>query len=119
MIDIGSSLLSIRNAHWKATNRHGDIVDSDALDDTAMPRLRRAFTGCVLQGCDRLDDAVRFRFSEQTALTLDLTNRYEVEDDEEIAELTLMGGAVLLLWRDGSFTLDGAESERRRSAEAA
>lgn len=108
-IAVGTEQLSIRNVYWRS---EGDILartTSDLIDGPATDRLNEAFQGVALEGCSSSKNRLVFKFSRGLRISVDLTNRYEIEADEQIFELRMSSGLSLFATAGGGFDLRGAQ----------
>ena len=108
-LEVGADQLSIRNVQWVATGAKAGRVTSDTLDRDRTVRLHEAFSGACLEGCQRKGRRLSLRFTGDLQISLDLTNLYEVDADEQIAELRTERGWALSVSPEGVFELRRSE----------
>ena len=117
-IEVGADQLSVRNVHWRASGGVLKPVTSDHLDGDNMAHICRAFSGARLEGCELSGPRFLLRFSRGLKISLDMTNRYDVESDEELFELRTSSGLSLSLTPGEGFNLRGFEQPRASRAAA-
>lgn len=117
-VQVGSAELSIRNCFWALNTPGIGRITSDSLDEGKMEQLQRVFLGRVLTGCRRRNGRFYLEFQHGTTLGIDLTNRYEAEPDEEIAEVRTALNHSISLSASGFLNLGIADTSQPNRAAA-
>lgn len=118
-VEVGSSTLSIRNVFWSAHGVGSDEITSESLDEQSFRLLRESILGAALDSVRRVRNVLDIKFSNGASIALDLTNLWQVEGEDAVAEIALESGWVLMVSKFGRFTVDVVESSRRRTVKAA
>lgn len=99
-VDVGTAVLSIRGGYWRVSNVSASRITSTRLSDGDMTALRLALAGTRLTQVEASLNSLIFSFDD-VRLHVDLTNRWEQADDEEICLLTLTGSVALAVYPHG------------------
>lgn len=87
-VAVGSGTLSVGNVYWWVSGSQRRL-NSEVLDEALVQTLQDTFVGHDLLTVEATAKALRFHFTGEVSLNLDLTNLWSQAPDDEVCVLGL------------------------------
>ncbi len=114
-VQVGTSVLSIRGVYWWASGIGTSRINSERFSEGELAAIRLAVLGQRLDGVRAGSRSITFSFGD-VDFHVDTTNRWNLEDDEEVCVFTVTGSVSLALYPSGNLRVWPLNSSIEKAA---